>query len=249
MTRGRIGMQLKTSSTRNEENLQRTGLRQNRLMTSEDISPKTKTSRSKTTGKIVKHDGINGYGSRLTKADGLQKITNGPNRQSLTQGAVIDYALKDVPVRRNPHALEHQKYKSYNLMNAQKSTGKSVNLQRDSKKHAKEPKNEPRDVHHRREKISVNKNHCGKINKKSDAQPHSGQVSKVSETDAMNHGHRAAMLYEGEAVSDQETEGHEERPSPAEENWAETLKSCRYLRKPRGYETPEIPIESIFEND
>ena len=56
--------------------------------------------------------------------------------------------------------------------------------------------------------------------------------------------------HEGKAViSDQEAGSHEERPSMVKENWLETLKSCRYLRKPRGKETPEIPIESIFQND
>ena len=56
--------------------------------------------------------------------------------------------------------------------------------------------------------------------------------------------------HEGKAViSDHERGSHKERPSMVEENWSETLKSCRYLRKPRGKETPEIPIESIFQND
>lgn len=44
-------------------------------------------------------------------------------------------------------------------------------------------------------------------------------------------------------------DNHDKKELVSEENWAETLKSCRYLRKPRGQETPAILIESIFQDD
>lgn len=48
--------------------------------------------------------------------------------------------------------------------------------------------------------------------------------------------------------SDDEIEGREEStPEPTEENWGETLRKCRYLRKAKGYETPEIALEAVFQ--
>lgn len=45
-------------------------------------------------------------------------------------------------------------------------------------------------------------------------------------------------------------EGSEDSPTePSEKNWGRTLRKCRYLRKPKGYETPEIPIEDVFQRD
>ena len=45
-------------------------------------------------------------------------------------------------------------------------------------------------------------------------------------------------------------EGQEESPTePSEKNWGQTLRKCRYLRKPKGYETPEIPIEAVFQRN
>ena len=267
MTRGRTGIKhSKSPRTRNDEDMDRVGLRKNRPLTSGDISAKTRPSRLKanSNGRIFKYDRING----LTKAECLYKATNGRNRQPSTpQGVPVDYALKDMPIKRDPN-----KYKSYNLMNAQKFTRKRGNSPRDSTNHTKEPRNELQAINDSREKISLNKNYIGKINTKPDARPRSGHVSKISETHQINYGHRvmpndlpthreakgpiphfhkgSAVNHEEEAaVSDQETGGHEERPNVVEENWAETLKSCRYLRKPRGFETPEIPIESIFQND
>ena len=233
-------------------------------MTSGDTTENRKAPRLKTMGKIVKYDKVNGHDSKLTK-DSL-RTTNGSNRQSSNHGLAVDYALKDVPVRRDPLTFKHHQYKSYNLMNSQKSTGKRGSSPRDGAKQTKEAKNGFHGVNDIRERIAGNKNHNGKINMKPDSQTHSGHVAKVSETDPMIHGHRAMTIphfltnphyheassvhHEGEAaVSDQETEGYERRHGPMEENWAETLKSCRYLRKPRGYETPDITIESIFQND
>ena len=106
-----------------------------------------------------------------------------------------------------------------------------------------------------RENVLVNKNHVGKINTIPDTPLRSAQAPKLSEgIPKGNANHMTKDVkgasYEGKAViSDQEAGSHEERPSMLEENWSETLKSCRYLRKPRGKETPQIPNESIFQND
>ena len=146
-------------------------------------------------------------------------------------------------------------------MNAQESTGKRVSPPRDSTKHTNGPKSDLYGFNDMREKIAANKIHRGKINIKPDAQLHSGHVAKLSETNSMNHGHRTTVIPHylthlhyhedsfvhhegGTTVSDQETEDHEQRRGAVEENWAETLKTCRYLRKPRGYHTPDITIEA-----
>ena len=264
LTRARNGKQSTTQGTRNEGGLQRVGIRQNRPMTSGNITEKMTASRSKNTCKIIKYD--NGHDSQSTKVAELHRITNGSNRQSSTHGVTVDYALRDVPVWGDLQGLKHHKYKSYNLMNAQKSTGKRVSPPRDSTKHTNGLKNDIHGVNDMREKIAANRIHHGKINMKPDAQLHSGHVAKLSETTSMNHGYRTTVIphylthlhfhedsfvhHEGETmVSDQETEDHERRRGAVEENWAETLKTCRYLRKPRGYETPDITIESIFQND
>ena len=54
----------------------------------------------------------------------------------------------------------------------------------------------------------------------------------------------------GQSSSSSGDEGLEETPTePSEKNWGRTLRKCRYLRKPKGYETPEIPIEAVFQRD
>ena len=264
MTRAKNGKQSTTQGTRPEAVLPRVGVRQNRPMTSGNITEKMTASRSKNTSKIIKYD--NGHNSQSSKVADLHRITNGSNRQSSTHGVTVDYALRDVPVWGDPKGLKHHKYKSYNLMNAQKSTGKQVSPPRDSTKQTNGPNNDLHGVIDMREKIAGNRMHHGKINVKSDAQLHSGHFAKPSETNSMNHGHRTTVIphylthlhyYEdsfvhhegGATVSDQETEDNEQRRGAVDENWAETLKTCRYLRKPRGYETPDITIESIFQNE
>ena len=180
----------------------------------------------------------------MTKTEDLYKTKNGPNRQSSTQKVSVDFSLKDVPVKRNANASKSCKHKSYNLINAQKSEGKLIQAHNDLQGN-----------NDTRENFLVNKNHVGKINRIPDTPLRSAQAPKLSEgIPKGNANHMTKDVkgarHEGEAViSDQEAGTHEERPSMVEENWSETLKSCRYLRKPRGKETAEIPIESIFQND
>ena len=215
-------------------------------MTSGDISTKSEPTRLtiNENGRILKHTRMNAFDSWLTKTEDLYKTTNGPNRQSLTQKVWVDFSLKDVPVKRNANASKSCKYKSYNLINAQKSEGKLI-----------QARNDLQGNNDTRENFLVNKNHVGKINRIPDTPLRSAQASKLSAgIPKGNANHMTKDVkrpsHEGEAViSDLETRSREERPSLVEENWSETLKSCRYLRKPRGKETPEIPIESIFQND
>ena len=161
---------------------------------------------------------------------------NGPNRQSSTQKVSVDFSLKDVPVKRNANASKSSKHKSYNLINAQKSEGKLIQARNDL-----QGNNDTRD------NFLVNKNHVGKINRIPD--PKLSEGIPKGNPNHMTKDVKGAS-HEGKAVIfDEEAGSHEERPSMVKENWLETLKSCRYLRKPRGKETPEIPIESIFQND
>ena len=147
-------------------------------------------------------------------------------------------------IEKNANASKSSKYKSYNLINAQKSEGKLI-----------QARNDLQGNNDTRENFLVNKNPVGKIKRIPDTPLRSAQAPKLSEgipkgnANQMTKNVKGAS-HEGEAViSDQEAGSHEERPSVVEENWSETLKFCRYLRKPRGKETPEIPIESIFQND
>ena len=129
------------------------------------------------------------------------------------------------------------------MINAQKSEGKLI-----------QARNDLQGNNDTRENFSVNKNHVGKIKRIPDTPLRSPQAPNLS--DGIPKGNANHMTkdvkgasHEGEAVtSDQEARSREERPSIVEENRSETLKSCRYLRKPRGKETPEIPTESIFQN-
>ena len=217
-------------------------------MTSGDISIKSKPTRLtiNENGRILKHTRMNAFDSWLTKTEDLYKTKNGPNRQSLTQKVSVDFSLEDVQVKRNANASKSCKYKSYNLINAQKSEGKLIQARNDL-----QGNNDTRD------NFLVNKNHVGKINRIPDTPLRSAQAPKLSEgipKGNANHMTKDVKAkgasQEGEAViSDQEVGTHEERLNMDEENWLETLKSCRYLRKPRGKETPEIPIECIFQND
>ncbi|XP_028413862.1 uncharacterized protein LOC114536704 [Dendronephthya gigantea] len=264
-TQGALGRSIrKYSGAQNEVGL---NLRKNRP--SAHIS--TKTSRSKAGnghGRIVRHDKRNTVGLKSSEVVELNKIPAGSiaNRHTFTtKSTLIDYSLKNMPSRKNPRVLQQYKCKSYNLVGPKKFVGKRSKTPGDDTKHAKEASNELQGTNDTREKLlTTNANPIGKINTAHHARPRSGQVPKAFETDTMNHDHAANgkrhIVREGSAVdkeddvseagvSDQETRGRDERPSVVEENWAETLKSCRYLRKPRGYETPEIPIESVFQND
>ena len=86
-------------------------------------------------GRILKYTRMNAFYSRLTKTEDLYKTKNGPNRQSSTQKVSVDFSLKDVPVKRNANASKSCKYKSYNLINAQKSEGKLIEARNDIQGH------------------------------------------------------------------------------------------------------------------
>ena len=246
MTRDRIEKHSETVNTPKKKGLVSSNLRKNRPMTSGDISIKSKPTRLtiNENGRILKHTRMNAFDSWLTKTEDLYKTKNGPNRQYSTQKVSVDFSLKDVLVKRNANASKSCKYKSYNLINAQKSEGKLIQARNDLQGH-----------NDTRENFLVNKNHVGKINRIPDTPLRSAQAPKLSEgIPKGNANHMTKDVkrasHDGKAViSDQEAGSHEERPSVVEENWSKTLKSCRYLRKPRGKETPEIPIESIFQND
>ena len=242
MTRDRIGKHSKTVNTPKKKGLESLNLRKNRPMTSGDISIKSKPTRLtiNENGRILKHTRMNAFDSWLTKTeDPLYKTKNGPNRQSSTQKVSMDFSLKDVPVKRNVNALKSSKYKSYNLINAQKCEGKLI-----------QARNNLQDNNDTGENFLVNKNPVGKINRICSAQaPELSEGIPKGNANHMTKDVKGAS-HEGKAViSDQKAGSHEERPGKVEENWSETLKSCQYLRKPRDKETPEIPIESIFQND
>ena len=215
-------------------------------MTSGDISTKSKPTRLtiNENGRILKHTRMNAFDSWLIKTEDLYKTKNGPNRQSSTQKVSVNFSIEDVQVKRNANASKSSKYKSYNLTNAQKFEGKLI-----------QARNDLQGNNDTRENFLVNKNHVGKIKKMPDTPLRSAQAPKLSEgIPKGNANHMTKDVkgarHESEAViSDHERGNHEERPSMVEENWSETLKSYRHLRKPRGKETPEIPIKSVFQND
>lgn len=271
-TRSRVG---KHSNSRNEEGLS-ISLRRNRPTTSGDISAKTRkvavTSIKGSNGRILKHDRVHDYDLKQTSAEDLFK----PIFEPLKQGGSVIYRLKDVPVRRDANVSKSYKYKSYNLM-TENYLRERPKTPREITKYIKKPRNGLGATIDLRENLSVNKNHIGKINTRPDLRPRSVHVTNKFEEDTISYGHKIhaaqqndgptiknhtnkepgrihyhegrAGIYEESADFDDETEDREKRPTEVEENWAETLKSCRYLRKPRGYETPEISIESIFQND
>ena len=241
----------------NQVGLTSSRIRRNRPRTSGDISTKAKQSRKNWKVETSQHSKIH------------RRVQNEQSKQTV----VVDYGLKDVPIKRDPSLSKYHKFNSYNMMNAQKFAGKRVKPPRQSTQHANEKGIELQGSIDKREKIVLNTNPIGKINKSPDTRPRSGYVPRASDADTLNratipnnlpHANHTMHINtkgpslrfkEGRAVtqeaeaSDHETGDHEERASMLEENWAETLKSCRYLRKPRGHETPEIPIESIFQND
>ena len=206
MTRDRIGKNSKTVNTPKKKSLVSSNLRKNRPMTSGDISIKSKPTRLtiNENGRILKHTRMNAFDSWLTKTEDLYKTKNGPNRQSSTQKVSVDFSLKDVPVKRNVNALKSSKYKSYNLINAQKSEGKLV-----------QARNDLQGNNDTRENFSVNKNHVGKINRMLDTPLRSAQAPKLSEgIPKGNANHMTKDVkgarHEGEAViSDRERGSHE----------------------------------------
>ena len=108
------------------------------------------------------------------------------------------------------------------MINGQKSEGKLI-----------QARNDLQGNNDTRENFLVNKNHAGKINRIPDTPLRSAQAPKLSEgipkgnANHMTKDFKGAS-HEGEAViSDYEAGNHEERPSVVEENWSETLKSCR----------------------
>ena len=225
VTKDRLGTQPKIPNARKKEVLTSSNTRKNRPLTTIDISTKIKP-------------------TRLKISEDLCKTKNRSIRQSSTQKVFANFSLKDVPVKGNGNASKTCKYKSYNMINAQKSGRKLIQA-----RHDLQGNNDTR------EKFLLDKNHVGKINRIADNQLRSAHASKASETTSKGNANHTTKdfkeaTHEDEAVTSvQEAAGHEKRPNVIHENWSETLKSCRYLRKPRGEETPEIPIESIFQTD
>ena len=147
-------------------------------MTSGDVSKKSKPTRLtiNENGRILKHTRMNAFDSWLTKTEDLYKTKNGPNRQSSTQKVSVDFSLKDVPVQRNANASKSSKYKSYNLINAQKSEGKLI-----------QARNDLHGNNDTRENFLVNKNHVGKINRISDTPTALRRSSRYSERKRKSH--------------------------------------------------------------
>ena len=108
-------------------------------------------------------------------------------------------------IERNAKASKSCKYKSYNLINAQKSEGKLIQAHNDL-----QGNNDTRD------NFLVNKNHVGKINRIPDTPLRSAQAPKLSEgipkgnANQMTKNVKGAS-HEGEVISDQEGGNHEER--------------------------------------
>lgn len=227
VTKDRLGTHPKIPNTRKKEGLVSSNIRKNRPLTSIDISTKIKP-------------------TRLKISEDLCKTKNRSIQQSSTQNVFVNFSLRDVPVKGNGNASKTCKYKSYNLINAQKSERKLIQARHDLQGN-----------NDRREKFLLDKNHVGKINRIADTRLRSAKAPKASETTSKGNANHTKdfkgatkATHEDETVASvQEAAGHEKRTNVIDENWSETLKSCRYLRKPRGEETPEIPIESIFQND
>ena len=225
VTKDRLGTQPKIPNTRKKEGLVTSNIRKNRPPTSIDISTKIKS-------------------TRLKISDDLCKTKNRSIRQSSTQKVFMNFSLRDVPVKGNGNVSKTCKYKSYNLINAQKSERKLIQA-----RHDLQGNNDTR------ENFLLDENHVGKINRKADTRLCSAHSPKASETTSKGNANHTTKDFKGAThehetvASVQEGADREKRPNVIHENWSETLKSCRYLRKPRGEETPEIPIESIFQSD
>lgn len=226
------------STTRTGKGLDHTGTRSLiPPITPGHVSTKINTSQTshlKNNAKILQFDGTKGS----TKSSRTSK-------DAYKAKGYVRYALNDLPIiNKDLRGVKRLKQKSYNQIKSKNSIGKLASSPGEGVKQTNEPRNDLRAIS---DKTSV-RNHTGNEHIQTDVLPRSRYVPEASELHSMNKGHDLTSEEEGATVCDQETQAYKDRLN-VEENWAEALKSCRYLRKPRGYETPEVSIESIFKHD
>lgn len=215
-----------------------------------------------------KYNEPNGFSSRNIRQEFGNGFASGvvagrPN-QSLPLG------LLDIRVKRDTNLFKHY---NYNLSSTDKVVGerlwyntayknnvKGSELERDTRVnhllirnlggkkniHMKLPvattKSQAEDTSNHGHMIHVSTSQAG-----SNAVTIDNEAANLNSRRIHFHEHRIAKSGTAhESFPSGEDEHKDSLSEPSEQNWAETLRKCRYLRKPKGYETPEIQIQTVF---
>lgn len=156
-------------------------------------------------------------------------------------------------INEEPEILSEHHYRENHQLNRTRggkpntqATGQTVVVRQHAEmltKHGEEASNHGRGVH-----VTTSSRHAAA----NDASPQKVAACLHEKRNVRFQEHGQATGKSGTEVGlrPSDDDGLEESAlEPTEQNWAQTLRKCRYLRKPKGYETPEIPIEAVFQRD